>query len=77
MHAGLVAHGELPHVARLVGKLAVELPLGLAERGAQRLVEVGDEALAATHQVDEVGGIVRYAPAVGVGVVLVVVVARP
>ena len=74
MEAGLVRHSELPDVPRLVGELAVELPLRHTEWCAQRLVQTLDEALTTAHQIDEVSGVVLYVPAVGVGIVLIVVV---
>ena len=74
VEAGLVRHSELPDVPRLVGELAVELPLGHTEWCAQGLVQTLDEALTTAHQIDEVSGVVLYVPAVGVGIVLIVVV---
>ena len=74
MEAGLVRHSELPDIPRLVGELAVELPLRHAEWCAQGLVQTLDEALTTAHQIDEVSGVVLYVPAVGVGIILIVVV---
>ena len=77
MQRGLVGHRKLTYVAGMVGELCVEIELALTQRLAEGLIEMLYELFTATHQMNQVGHIVRHIPAVDPGVVLTIILTRP
>src|SRR5688572_10391939 len=70
MQRRLVGHGELAHIPCLVGELGIELELVPSHGLAEQLVQVFQEILSPTHQVNQVCYIMLYIPPVGPAVIL-------